>query len=225
VSATTPDDPLTRDAEAVAELRRAIAEWREHMPAVSKLSEPVDAARDHVIGDAAAPMAIVEYGDYQCSECAQAHRLREQADGWLQDGRLCFVFRHFPLIDAHPRALRAAQALEAAAAQGRFAQMHDVLMRFEAVIDDAGQEHVILESQLDDAALMHSAADLGLDAGRFRATMDDPATLARIMHDFGTGRSSGVNGTPTFYLGGERQDVIGPDEMLARLRRALGESG
>jgi protein-disulfide isomerase len=225
VAATTPDDPVARNRDTAAELRGAIAEWRERMPAISTLSEPVDAARDHMIGDPAASLAIVEYGDYQCSECAQAHSLREQADGWLQDGRLCFVFRHFPLIDAHPRALRAAQALEAAAAQGRFAEMHDVLMRFEAVTDDAGQEHVVLKARLDDDALVRSAVDLGVDVDRFRATMDDPATIAHIMHDFRSGRSSGVNGTPTFYLGAERQDVIGPEEMLTRLRRALGDSG
>jgi protein-disulfide isomerase len=230
VAATTPDDPLAHDGDTVAEdpvaeLRSAIAEWREHMPAASTLSEPVDAARDHVIGDPTAPLAIVEYGDYQCSECAQAHRLREVADGWLQDGRLCFVFRHFPLIDAHPRALRAAQALEAAAAQDRFAEMHDVLMQFKAVTDDAGQEHVVLEARLDDGALVQSARDLGLDVDRFRATMDDPATVAHIMQDFRSGRSSGVNGTPTFYLDAKRQDVIGPEEMVVRLRGALGESG
>lgn len=230
MAATTPDDPIASGDDAVAasaeaELRGAIAEWREHMPAASKLAEPVDPARDHIIGDPAAPLAIVEYGDYQCSECAQAHHLREAADGWLQDGRLCFVFRHFPLIDAHPRALRAAQALEAAAAQGRFADMHDALMQFEAVIDDAGQEHVVLDARLDDDGLVQLARDLGLDVDRFRATMDDPATLEHIVHDFGSGRRSGVNGTPTFYLGAERQDVIGPEELLARLREALGHSG
>lgn len=110
-----------RGAEEAAEqeLRRALAAWGEHMPAVSTLVDPIDPARDHVFGDPAASLAIVEYGDYQCSECAEAHRLRRQVAGWLAQGRVCLAFRHFPLHDAHPRALRAAQALEAAAAQGR----------------------------------------------------------------------------------------------------------
>jgi protein-disulfide isomerase len=229
VEATTPDEPLAGGREgavdAEAELRSAIAEWRQHMPAVSTLAEPIDATRDHFIGDPAAPLAIVEYGDYQCSECARAHRLREAANDWLSDGRLCFVFRHFPLIDAHPLALRAAQALEAAAAEGRFTEMHDVLMQFDAVTDDTGVEHVVLEARLGEDDLVQSARDLGLDLDRFRATMNDPATVAHIMRDFHSGRHSGVNGTPTFFLRGERQDVIGPEEMLERLRGAIDQGG
>jgi protein-disulfide isomerase len=229
VAAATPDDRIASDgrtvaADADAELRRAIVEWRDHMPAVSELAEPVDPTHDHIIGDPAAPLAIVEYGDYQCSECAQALRLRELVDGWLQQGRVCFVFRHFPLVDAHPRALRAAQALEAAAAQDRFADMHDVLMRSDTVIDDSGQEHVVLDARLDEEGLVRSARTLGLDVDRFRAAMDEPATLEHIMRDFRGGVRSGVNGTPTFYLGPERQDVIGPEELVARLERALGRS-
>lgn len=228
--ATRPDDAATRNGRSVAEGARAglcsaIAGWRDHMPAASRLAEPIDATRDHIIGDPAAPLAIVEYGDYQCSECAQAHRLHELAADSLHDGRLCFVFRHFPLIDAHPLALRAAQALEAAAAQGRFAEMHDALMQHRTVRDDAGQEHIVLEASLDEEGLAQAAMQLGLDGDRFQATMDDPATMEHILSDFDSGLRSGVNGTPTFFLDGERQDVIGPEELFARLREALGHSG
>jgi protein-disulfide isomerase len=218
-----PTRPPTGDLQTGAEreLRGALVRWRDHMPAVWMLAEPIDPAHDHVIGDPAAPLAVVEYGDYQCIECAEAHGLRAQVSAALEQGRVCFVFRHFPLIDAHPQALRAAQALEAAAAQGQFEAMHDHLMGFEILTDDRGQEHVVLEARLSDEGLRRSARHLQLDAARFDAVLDDPLTLERIMRDFRSGLRSGVNGTPTFYLAGERQDVEGPDDMLARLEAAL----
>lgn len=205
------------------ELRAEIARWREHMPADSTLADPIDPDRDHLIGDPAAAIVLVEYGDYQCSECAEAHRLRGELDGWIDEGSVSLVFRHFPLVDAHPRALRAAEAVEAAAQQGRFVDMHDLLMASESVTDDAGQEHVLLDADLSDEGLLRAARHLDLDLEEFRATMDARTTCDRIVGDFRSGVRSGVNGTPTFYLNGERQDVIGPEELIDRVRLMPGD--
>jgi protein-disulfide isomerase len=117
--------PTTSPAELVA----AIHAWRRNIPAVSSLQTDIRGGRDHVRGDPAAPVVVVEYGDYQCTECAEAHTLRARVQPWLETGRLCVAFRHFPLVDAHPHALQAARAAEAAGLQGRFWEVHDALMR------------------------------------------------------------------------------------------------
>jgi protein-disulfide isomerase len=198
---------------SVADLPAVIHEWRRNIPAISALSEAVDAGRDHVRGDPAAPVVVVEYGDYQCVECAEAHDLYARIHGWVDDGQLCAVFRHFPLVDAHPLALRAAQAAEAAAAQGRFWQLHDVLMQHDLETDDQRQEHVLLKTPRTEAELVRVARRAGLDVERFRADIDDEAALARILVDFRSGLASGVSGTPTFYVNGRRTDSSGGDEL------------
>jgi protein-disulfide isomerase len=168
-------------------------------------------------GDPSADVVIVEYGDFQCSECAEAHALYGRVEGWLDDGRLCAVFRHFPLVDAHPFALRAAQAAEAAAAQGRFWEMNDELMHYTVTTDDDHQEHVVLKGPHDDGQLEQVARRAGLDLERFRADIDSPVALKHILEDFRNGLASGVNGTPTFYVNGHRADVGGVDELYAQL--------
>jgi formate-nitrite transporter family protein len=201
-----------RSAEDLPAVIRA---WRRRIPGASCLSEPVDAHRDHVRGDPAAPVVVVEYGDYQCSECAEAHELWPRIQPWIEDGRLCGVFRHFPLLDAHPLALRAAQAAEAAAAQGRFWPMHDTLMRHEIVTDDDRQEHLVLLTPHTPRALERAAHHAALDLARFWADIDSPGALEHILDDFRSGLASGVNGTPTFYLNNERVDLSGIDDLYA----------
>jgi protein-disulfide isomerase len=191
--------------------------WRQNIPKVDSLWAQVQGSRDHVRGDPAARVVIVEYGDYQCPVCAEAHDLYARVRPWLEDGSLCAAFRHFPLVDAHPLALRAAQAVEAAAAQGRFWEMHDLLMQHDVVTYEDHQEHVLVSTPRDGAELERAARHAGLDVERFRADIDDPAALERILDDFRGGLASGVNGTPTFYVNGQRADATGVEDLYAEI--------
>lgn len=202
---------------SAADMTAVVHAWRRRIPGTLSLWAPVQPGRDHVRGDLAAPVVVVEYGDYQCAECAEAHELYGRVEPWLADGRLCFAFRHFPVVDAHPFALRLAQAAEAAAAQGRFWELHDLLMRYDVVTDDEHQEHVAMKTPRTVIELDHVAREAGLDLARFRADTDDPAALERILDDFRGGLASGVNGTPTFYLGGQRADLIGLDDLYGQI--------
>lgn len=201
-----------------ADLSDAIHAWRLNIPSVSALWASLRPGRDHLRGDPEAPLVVIEYGDYQCAECAEAHELHAQVRPWLEDGRLCFAFRHFPLIDAHPLALRAARAAEAAGAQGRFWQMHDLLMN--RVTDERAQEGGSVSASRQAIDVEGLARRAGLDAKRFRTDMEDPALLERILEDFREGLASGVNGTPTFYLDGRRVDAGAVEELYERIAAA-----
>jgi protein-disulfide isomerase len=198
---------------SAADLPAVIHEWRQSIPGASSLWAPVDGGRDHIRGDPAAGVVVVEYGDYQCPDCAEANVLYTRFDRWLADGHVCVVFRHFPLVDAHPLAMRAAQAAEAAAAQGRFWEMHDVLMRHDIATDDDQRQHLVMKTPRSALDLERAAEHAGLDVERFRAEIDDPAAVERIIEDFRSGLASGVNGTPTFYVNGRRADVSTVEEL------------
>ena len=156
----------------------------------SKLVLPV-AKRDHIQGPIDAPMSLLEYGDYQCPYCGEAYPIAKAVQQQLGD-KLCFAFRNFPLVNSHPYAEHAAEAAEAAAAQGKFWPMHDLL--FEN------------QDALDDESLAEYAATLGLDARRLIAEVQAGAHNARIRDDFKSGARDGVNGTPTFFVNGVRYD-------------------
>jgi protein-disulfide isomerase len=145
------------------------------------------AGRDHVQGPTEAPITLLEYGDYECPYCGEAHPIVKAVQERLGN-RLCFAFRHFPLLMVHPRAEHAAESVEAAAAQGKFWQMHDL----------------IFENQdaLEDEDLAEYAATLGLDAKRLIGEVRNRAHEERIREDMQTGRRLGVNGTPTFFVNG-----------------------
>ena len=150
--------------------------------------EPVG-ARDHIRGPEDAPVTLVKYGDYECPYCGEAHPLLKE----LQERggeQVRFVFRHFPLDSAHPRARRAAQAAEAAASQGRFWEMHDLLY-----------EH---QGELGEEDLMRYAAELGLDLGRFEEDLANDDHAWRIEEDRLGGDRAGVRGTPTLFVNGIR---------------------
>ena len=157
----------------------------------SVLTLPVSPARDHIRGPVNAPVTLVEYGDYECPYCAAAHPIVNatlaQAGGVVR-----FVFRHFPLTTIHPHAEMAAEAAEAADAQGRFWDMHDTLY--------ANQQ------QLDGPALLAYASALGLDIKRFGNAVAGHVHLPKVSEDFISGVRSGVNGTPAFFINGERHD-------------------
>jgi len=161
-----------------------------------RLTPPVGAL-DHVAGSADAPLTLVEYGDYECPYCGMAYPIVKAAQRKLGN-QLRFVFRNFPLAESHPHAKRAAQAAEAAAAQGQFWPMHDVLF-----------EH---QGALEDADLVRYAKQLGLDAERFARELEAGTYEKRVRDDFRSGVRSGVNGTPTFFINGTRWDGGWADE-------------
>jgi diadenylate cyclase len=172
--------------------------------------EPVG-ARDHARGPEDAPVTLVKYGDYECPYCRRLHpvleELRERAGE-----RVRFVFRHFPLNSAHPRARRAALAAEAAASQGRFWEMHDLL--YEA------------QGELGEEDLVRYAAELGLDLLRFEEDLANDHHAWRIEEDRLGGNRAGVEGTPTFFLNGVRYtDPIDLDGLLVAVEEAASSSG
>ena len=170
------------------------------------LAPPVNAA-DHIQGPATAPVTLVEYGDYECPFCGQAHPIVKALRRHFGD-RLRFAFRHFPLSQIHPHAYQAAEAAEAAGAQGRFWEMHDLLF-----------EH---QDRLGLRDLIGYAGALDLDLERFVADLRGHANAGRLREDFLSGVRSGVNGTPTFFVNGIRHDGgYDPEALLDALRGAL----
>jgi len=166
---------------------------------VAKLTLPVG-PRDHILGSPAAAVTLVEYGDFECPYCGAAYPIVKQIQQNLGE-QLCFVFRHFPLTQIHPHAERAAEAAEAAGAQGHFWEMHDLL--FEN------------QQSLDDRNLLRLAKVLKLDIERFAHELVEGTYLERVREDFMSGVRSGVNGTPTFFINGVRHD--GPWDMQSLL--------
>jgi protein-disulfide isomerase len=156
----------------------------------AKLTVPVN-DRDHVQGPNTAPLTLVEYGDFECPYCAAAHVIIKQAQEIMGD-QLRFVFRHFPLTQIHPHAEAAAEASEAAGAQGQFWEMHDVLYEN--------------QPRLDSLHLVMFAEELGLDVKRFARELQDGLYRERVRGDFINGVRSGVNGTPAFFINEVRYD-------------------
>jgi protein-disulfide isomerase len=153
------------------------------MPAV----EPIDDDLDHVRGSAGGRL-ILEYGDYECPYSRQAFREIERVERQVSGG-VRFAFRHFPLVEIHPHASAAAAAAEAAALQGRFWEMHELLFHRQKALED------------DD--LRAYAAKLELDVARFDQDRLSPDVLRRIRRDVASGKASGeVRGTPTLFIDG-----------------------
>jgi protein-disulfide isomerase len=147
--------------------------------------------RDHVLGPETAPVTIVEYGDYECPFCGAAHPVTKALVQTLGEN-LRFAYRHFPLSQIHPHAFQAAEAAEAAGAQGRFWELHDLLF-----------EH---QDRLDTQDLLSYASALGLGLEAFAADLAEHRHAQKIREDFSSGVRSGVNGTPTFFVNGVRHD-------------------
>jgi Na+/H+ antiporter NhaA len=148
----------------------------------------VDPQRDHVRGPLAAPVTLVEYGDFECPYCGQAEPVVREL---LRDfGDVRYVWRHLPLTDVHPRARMAAEAAEAAADQGAFWEMHDLLL-----------DH---QDRLGFSDLVGYAEQLGLDVERFTNELQDRAGATRVADDVDSADLSGVSGTPTFFINGSR---------------------
>jgi Na+/H+ antiporter NhaA len=179
--------------------------------ALVDLAVAVDPERDHIRGPEEAPVTLVEYGDLECPYCGQAEGVIREL---LSDfGDLRYVWRHLPLSDVHPHAQIAAEASEAAAAQGQFWEMHDVLL--------ANQDKLSMR------ALMRHAEDLGLDIERFTNHLRKRKGASRIAEDVESADLSGVSGTPTFFVNGRRHygaydvDTLSTEVRTARARAAL----
>ncbi|WP_435155671.1 DsbA family protein [Haladaptatus sp. DFWS20] len=156
----------------------------------TQLAVPVN-QHDHIDGAVDATVTLVEYGDYECPYCEEAQQAVKELRRTMND-RVQFVFRHFPLTQLHPHAERAAEATEAAAEQGKFWEMHDLL--FEEPTE-------ITEGELQDAA-----ATLDLDMTQFDDELAMHTHRNRVHEDLISGAQSGVIGTPTFFINGERYD-------------------
>ena len=171
----------------------------------ARLAVPVD-ERDHVLGPASAEVTLVEYGDFECPYTRRARPVVRRLGQDFAD-RLLFVFRNFPLTRIHPHAQAAAEAAEAAGSQGRYWEIHDLLLE--------NQRH------LEDEDLRHYAEQLGLDPERFDRDLAQHAHARRVREDLRGGLESGVRGTPTFFVNGLRHD--GPND-LAALRAAVEDA-
>jgi len=148
-------------------------------------------SRDHAQGAEGAPITLVEYGDYECPHCGRAYPIVKSVQRAFGK-RLRFVFRNFPLGEMHPHAENAAEAAEAAGAQGKFWKMHDALY-----------EH---QDALEADNLVAYATKLGVSVKRFAADLENRVHAPRVREDFQSGVRSGVNGTPTFFINGGRFD-------------------
>jgi protein-disulfide isomerase len=171
---------------------------------MSRLKTPVD-KKDHVQGPDSAPIELVEYGDYQCPHCGRAYPIIKDIQARLGK-KLKFVFRNFPLSEAHPNAEHAAIAAEAAGAQGKFWEMHDMIFE--------NQE------SLEDSDLVDYAKKIGLNIAKFETDFEKPEFSKKVASDFEDGIRSGVNGTPSFFINGEKYDGDWEENhFLTRLKK------
>jgi Na+/H+ antiporter NhaA len=166
----------------------------------------VDPTRDHLRGPAEAPVTVVEYGDFECPYCGRAEPVVRELLGDFGDVR--YVWRHLPLSDVHPNAELAAEASEAAAAQGAFWEMHDLLL-----------DH---QGELRPAHLRGYAERLDLDLERFSDDLRRHTYAPRVGEDVDSADISGVTGTPTFFINGRRHDGAYDIETLSAAVRAAG---
>jgi protein-disulfide isomerase len=171
-----------------------------------ELALPVGGA-DHILGSSHAAVTIVEYGDFECPNCKQAAPAVKLLLTRFA-GRVRFVYRHFPLEGVHPHALHAALAAEAAAGQGKFWEMHDLLFK--------NQAHLKLPQ-------LHSyAQQLELDVARYDAEMAGEVYLQRVREHIQSGEASGVRGTPAFFINGAIHDVsFGMQRLFDGVEAAL----
>jgi protein-disulfide isomerase len=174
------------------------------------LSDEVDPERDHVRGSEDAPVTLVEYGDYECPYCGQAEVvIRELLDSFGTELR--YVWRHLPLNDVHPNAQTAAEAAEAAAAQGAFWDFHDKLLAH--------------QDELTPPDLGRNGEELDLDMDRFWDELRGRDHAERVAEDVASADASGVAGTPTFFINGRRhQGAYDIEALTNAVRRAKGRA-
>ncbi len=176
---------------------------------MSKLKIPVTAA-DHSQGSADAPITLVEYGDYQCPQCGRAYPIVKRVQKHFGK-RLHFIFRNFPLGEMHPEAESAAESAEFAGANNKFWEMHDTLFE--------NQDELGLNLYLS------LAAQLNLSGEALEQALENDEFTERVRADFSGGVRSGVNGTPTFFINGQRHDAsFDYPDLVAAIDEALAAS-
>jgi protein-disulfide isomerase len=171
---------------------------------MATLKVPVT-SKDHIQGDEQAAITLVEYGDYQCPHCGHAHPIVQRIQKHFGK-QLRFVFRNFPLNEIHPQAEIAAESTEFAATQDHFWEMHDGIFE--------NQEDLSLPF------LLQLAEELKLSSGDLEQALAREQFAARVKEDFLGGVRSGVNGTPTFFINGQRHDAA-PEALTAAIESQL----
>jgi Na+/H+ antiporter NhaA len=196
-----------RGARILIPQSKRLDQLRRTAETIIDLDDDVDPERDHIRGDPNGAVTLVEYADFECPFCGRAEpTIRELLD-MHHGGGLRYVFRHLPLQDVHPHAQLAAEASEAAAAQGAFWQMHDTLMAHQGELD------------LDD--VRRFAEELELDADRLEDEVRRRVYVGRVSEDVSSADTSGVSGTPTFFINGRRhQGVYDIDALTKAIGRA-----
>jgi protein-disulfide isomerase len=175
---------------------------------MSELKIPVS-SKDHIQGDENAPAVLVEFGDYQCPHCGHAYPVVKQVQKHFGK-KLAFVYRNFPLNEIHPQAEMAAETAEYAGTKGKFWEMHDA----------------IFENQrsLGLPMLMELADSMGISSKGLQESLASGEFTSRVKSDFMGGARSGVNGTPTFFINGERFDGMPDFEGLVEgIQEVIGE--
>jgi len=166
--------------------------------------KPEVGSNDHITGAPSAAITIVEFGDYQCPHCAHAYPIIKEIEQTFGD-QIRFVFRHFPLQEAHEFAFQAALAAEAASLQNKFWEMHD------AIYDN--------QYRLSDDLFQELAETIGLDIEQFEKDIQTEAVKQKVEDDFESGVRSGVNGTPSFYVNETKFDG-GPEDLFQMLKES-----
>jgi protein-disulfide isomerase len=166
-----------------------------------KLTSPINETRDHVQGSSGAKVTLVEYGDYQCPYCGEAYPILKKIQKRFGP-ELRFVFRNFPITDAHPFAENGAEIAEAAAAQDKFWEMHDHLYENQQSLSNV------------DFFANYASEKLGLDGKKLKNEVLARTYTPRIQEDFMSGVRSGVNGTPTFFINDYRHNGSYDYEVL-----------
>jgi protein-disulfide isomerase len=166
--------------------------------------------RDHIAGNVTAPLVLVEFGDYECPYCGMAYPMVKNLQDQLGED-LAFVFRNFPLSRIHPHAFSAAVATEAAALQEKFWEMHDIIF-----------EH---QRTLEKEDLLGFAQTIGLDLKLFKQDIELPKLTEKVEQDFETGIRLDVNGTPAFFVNGQRYPgALEERQLLTFLKEQLVSS-
>lgn len=177
-----------------------------NQPEIVRLKNSVN-ERDHAVGPKTAPVTLLEYGNFECIHCGRAYPVIKEIQRLLKND-LHFVFRHFPTVQTHPHALRAAEATEAAAVQGKFWQMHDELFTH--------------QQALEDHDLSRYAKRIGLDVVRFEHDMAENSFLKQVEADYQVALfDEHITGTPTLYVNGLRYtDAIDVEGLLQAIKEA-----
>lgn len=173
----------------------------------TKLTKPIS-EQDHIRGPEDARVILVEYGDYECPHCRQVNDIRRELRARLGE-KYRYVYRHFPIRSAHTHAQIAAEAAEAASVQGKFWEMHNLLFKH--------------QGELEQTHILQYAAEIDLDLERFGRELTERVYADRVRDDFKSGMESGVHGTPTFFINGNRYD--GPwdlESLMAEIQKPLG---